>query len=73
MEVNVAERELALPTHLFHRFLSPAVLSTLVAMFATAVSLLLRRTRQPRLPRMSEAWLRNHDLNAARNDSWRGY
>jgi hypothetical protein len=43
------------------------------ATFAAAISLLLRRTWQPQLPRMSDAWLRSHDLEFDRYDQWREY
>jgi hypothetical protein len=51
----------------------PAIVGTLATLFAAAFSLLLRRTREPALPRMSEQWLRSHDLDAGRHDDWSGY
>jgi hypothetical protein len=70
---SVAERTLIFPAHLFRRFGSPGICATLFATLATGISLLLRRTWQPQLPRMSDAWLRSHDLDFDRYDQWREY
>jgi hypothetical protein len=71
--VTVTEQTLRLPAHLLRRARMPAIVGTLATLFATAFSLLLRRTREPALPRMSEQWLRSHDLDAGRHDDWSGY
>jgi len=68
----VTEQTLRVPAHLFRRAGVPAVLGTLATLLVAGFSLLLRRTREPALPRMSEQWLRNHDLDAGRHD-WSGY
>lgn len=69
----MAERTLTFPTHLFRRLAGPGVCATAFAMLATVTSLLLRRTWHPQLPRMSDAWLRSHDLDFDRYDHWREY
>jgi hypothetical protein len=69
----VAERTLTLPNDLFRRFLSPTGMAALVALCAAAISPLLRRTWQPQLPRMSDAWLRSQDFDFDRYDPWREY
>ena len=70
---SVAERTFTLPTHLIRRAVSPGVCAGLSTMLVTLISLLLRRTWRPQLPRMSEAWLRSHDLDFDRYDQWREY
>ncbi|HEY5619136.1 MAG TPA: hypothetical protein VIK60_14435 [Vicinamibacterales bacterium] len=69
----MAEDALTFPTHLFRRIVSPAACAALVALLVTFFSLLLRRTWRPQLPRMSDAWLRSHDLDFDRYDPWREY
>ncbi|MGH9257145.1 MAG: hypothetical protein ACRD3C_21515 [Vicinamibacterales bacterium] len=71
--VGVVERTLAFPLHALRRFVMAGALSAFAALLATTVSMLLRRTRQPRLPRMSDDWVRRHDLDSWRYDPWRGY
>ena len=71
--VAVAERTLPSPAHLFRRFAGPAVISTAAALFAAALSVVLRRALRPQLPRMSDAWMRSHDLEFDRYDPWREY
>jgi hypothetical protein len=75
MQICVAERTLPLPAHLLRRFVSPTTRTRtgLLALLATGISLLLRRTWRPQLPRMSEAWLRSHDVDFDRYDNWREY
>jgi hypothetical protein len=75
VQTSVAERTLTFPAHLFRRFVSPATRTRtgLVALLATGISILLRRTWRPQLPRMSEGWLRSHDAEFDRYDNWREY
>lgn len=47
--------------------MAPAALGALLAMALASVR---QRTRQPSLPRMSEEWLRNHDVDAGRDLPW---
>jgi len=48
---------------------APAAFGTMLAGLA---SILLRRTREPSLPKMSDEWLRNYDRDSGRDpDPWR--
>ena len=58
---------LNLPAFFFRVFMAPAALGALLAMALASVR---QRTRQPSLPRMSEEWLRNHDVDAGRDLPW---
>jgi hypothetical protein len=69
----VAERILTFPEHLVRHPAVPAVVGAAAAMLATFFTQLLRRMRQPALPRMSEDWLRAHDRDAGRSDEWGGF
>ena len=76
VQISVAERTLTYPAHLLRRFVTPTTRTRkggLVALVAAGISLLLRRTWRPQLPRMSEAWLRSHDVDFDRYDNWREY
>ena len=77
VEISVAERTLTFPAHLLRRFVTVTPTARtrtgLVALLATAISLLLRRTWRPQLPRMSDSWLRSHDVEFDRYDNWREY
>lgn len=68
-----AERILTFPVYLVRRLAVPALVGVAAALVATFFTQLLRRTRQPALPRMSDDWLRNHDRDAGRSDEWGGY
>jgi len=69
----VTDRTLPFPSHLFRRFGTPAACTALVTLAASVLSFLFRRPWRPRLPRMSDAWLRSHDLEFDRYDPWREY
>ena len=71
--VAVAERTLPSPAHLFRRLAGPAVISTAAALVAASLSIVLRRALRPQLPRMSDSWMRSHDLEFDRYDPWREY
>ena len=71
--IAVAERTLPSPAHLFRRFAGPTVISTAAALLAASLSVILRRTLRPQLPRMSDAWMRSHDREFDRYDPWREY
>ena len=75
VQIGVAERTLTFPAHLLRRFVSPTTRARtgVVTLLAAGISLLLRRTWRPQLPRMSEAWLRSHDVDFDRYDNWREY
>jgi len=62
-----AEGSIGLPAFFLRFFMAPAALGALIA---TAAALLRRRTRQPSMPRMSEEWLRNHDIDYRRDLPW---
>jgi hypothetical protein len=65
----MAARTLTFPTQLFRWLTAPAVFG---ALFATVISVIRIRTRQPSLPRMSDEWLHSLDRGAGRHsDSWR--
>lgn len=68
-----AERILAFPEYLVRRLAAPAVVGAAAALLASLFTQLLQRTREPALPRMSEAWLRTHDREAGRSDEWGGF
>lgn len=69
----VAERILTLPAYLVRRLAAPAALGAVAAVVATFFTRLMRRTRQPALPRMSDEWLRSHDREAGHSDQWGGF
>ena len=74
--IAVAERSLTLPAHeahAFRRFTVPTAVSGLVTLCAAMAMVMLRRSWEPQLPRMSDAWMRNHDLEFGRYDHWREY
>lgn len=56
-----------LPEFLLRVLTIPAALAALIA---SAAALLRRRTRQPSVPRMSEDWLRSHDIDYRRDLPW---
>ena len=56
-----------LPEFLLRVFTVPAALA---AVFAAAAALWHRRTRQPSVPKMSEDWLRSHDIDYRRDLPW---
>lgn len=66
----MATRTFPFPAHLFRWwFAAPAAFG---AMFSTVALLLLRRTREPSMPKMSDEWLRNLDRDSGREpDIWR--
>jgi hypothetical protein len=69
---DVADRSLALPAQLLRRLKAPAGFSALAGVLGTVFSMILRRTREPALPRMSDKWLRNHDRdNGSQLEYWR--
>lgn len=68
-----AERVLTFPAYLVRRLAVPAFVGAAAAMLVTFFTQLLRRTREPALPRMSEEWLRAHDRDAGRSDEWGGF
>jgi hypothetical protein len=56
-----------LPDFLLRVFTVPAALAALIA---AAAALVRRRTRQPSMPRMSDDWLRSHDVDYRRDLPW---
>jgi hypothetical protein len=48
-------------------FMAPAALGALLAGF---VAVLRHRARQPSLPRMSDDWLKSHDIDSGRGYPW---
>lgn len=66
----MAARTFPFPAHLFRWWLvAPAAFGL---MLAAVASRLLRRTREPSMPKMSDEWLRNHDQDTGREpDPWR--
>ena len=69
----VADRSFPEQTHPWRWVIGPTALGVfgVVAGFVTAAaSRLLRRTREPVLPRMSDRWLRTHD-SEHQIDNWR--
>jgi hypothetical protein len=56
-----------LPAFLLRFFMAPVALG---ALFATAAAILHRRARRPPKQRMSEEWLRNHDVDYRRDLPW---
>lgn len=69
----MAERILTFPEYLVRRLAVPAAVGAAAALLASFFTQVLRRTRQPALPRMSEEWLRTHDRAAGRSDEWGGF
>jgi len=68
----VAERTLPLPPQFVRWLLAPAFLGALLTLFAAAAASIRRRTRQPALPRMSDNWLRTHDVESGhQGEFWR--
>jgi len=68
----VADRTLALPAQLLRRLIAPAALAAVLGVIGAAFTALLRRTREPALPRMSEEWLRHLDHDTGRGlETWR--
>jgi hypothetical protein len=68
----VADRSLALPAQLLRRLITPAAFGAMAGLLGAAMSRILRRTREPALPRMSEEWLRSLDRDSDRRlDQWR--
>jgi hypothetical protein len=59
--------EATLPQLLLRFLALPAAVGALIA---TAAAVLRRRTRQPSVPRMSEHWLRGHDVDYRRDLPW---
>jgi hypothetical protein len=58
----VADRTIPFPAHLVRWLTAPAAVGTLL----TAFTSLLRRTREPALPRMSDEWLSAHNKDSGR-------
>jgi hypothetical protein len=56
-----------LPAFLLRFFMAPVAVGALVATFA---ALLQRRASRPSRQRMSEEWLRNHDVDYRRDLPW---
>jgi hypothetical protein len=74
----VADRSVTAPAHPFRWLVGPTALGTLGTFLSTlgtlllsATTSLLRRRREPSLPRMSEEWLRNLDHDSGRRLDWR--
>ncbi len=65
--MTVRTEGITLPAFLLRFLMAPVALG---ALFATAAALLHRRTHKPSLPRMSEEWLRNHDVDYRRDLPW---
>lgn len=68
----MASRVLTFPSYLVRRLATPALLGAAAALLATFFTQMLKRSREPALPRMSEEWLRAHDRDAGRPDEWGG-
>ena len=63
----MATRVESFPSFLLRWLAAPAALGALLA----AVTAVLRhRARQPSMPRMSDEWLRSHDIDAGRDHPW---
>ena len=56
-----------LPTFLLRFLMAPVALG---ALFAAAAALFQRRASRPAKQRMSEEWLRNHDVDYRRDLPW---
>ena len=69
----MAERILTFPGQVFRRLAAPAALGALGALVLAAVNFVVRRTRQPAMPSMSEEWLRMHDRDSGKSDEWGGF
>jgi hypothetical protein len=63
----MATRVEGFPTFLLRWLMAPVAFG---ALLATVAAVLHHRARQPSLPRMSEEWLRNHDIDAGRDYPW---
>jgi hypothetical protein len=68
----VAERTLPLPAPAVRWIVVPAFLGALTALLVSTAERIRRHARQPALPRMSDEWLRTHDLESGhRGEFWR--
>lgn len=68
----MADRSIALPAQLLRRLVTPAAFGAAAALVGGLASRILRRTREPALPRMSDEWLRNLDHDTGKDpDQWR--
>jgi len=63
----MAARAEGLPSFLLRWLAAPAALG---AFFAALAAVLRHRARQPSMPRMSDEWLRAHDIDSSREYPW---
>ena len=62
----MAERTDPLPALLLRWLIPPAAFGALL----TAVTALIRRTREPAMPRMSDEWLNTHVQDSSRHNDY---